>query len=89
MNNRKFNKLEIESIVSELVVNTIEVGTPEEFWIAIDSLLSIATASVAYRFGEDSQSEILEHMISIVIDTYESQKHFHIKENDGTKPEVH
>ncbi len=86
---KRYNKVEIEQIVSELVVNTIESGTPEEFWITIDSLLSIATASVAYRFGEDSRGEIMEHMCGIVLDTYESQKHFHVEESDGTKPKLH
>jgi hypothetical protein len=89
MNNSKFSKSEIEDIVSRLVVNTIEIGTPEEFWITIDALLSIATASVAYRFGEDSRGEIMEHMCGIVLDTYESQQHFHVRENNGTKPKVH
>jgi len=86
---KRYNKAEIEQIVSELVVNTIESGTPEEFWITIDSLLSIATASVAYRFGEDPRGEIVEHMVSIVLDTYETQKHFHVEESDGTKPKLH
>jgi hypothetical protein len=86
---KKYSKMEVEHMVSELVINTIETGTPEEFWMTIDALLSIATASVAYRFGEDSRGEIVEHMCGVVLDTYDTQKHFHVEESDGRKPKFH
>jgi hypothetical protein len=85
----RYNQKNVEKIVSDVVVEAIETGTPEEFWLTIDSLLSIAAASVAYRFGEDSRGEVVEHMVSIVIDTYDTQKYFHVKENDGKKPKFH
>lgn len=85
----RYNHKNVEKIVSDVVIEAIETGSPEEFWLVIDSLLSIAAASVAYRFGEDSRGEIIEHMVSIVLDTYDTQKHFHVEESDGKKPKLH
>lgn len=78
-----------EKIISEMLVQSLEEGTLEDFWETVNTLLSIATASVAYRFGEDLREQAVEHMVAIVLDTYDSEKSYHDKDGHGSKPKLH
>lgn len=79
----------VEAVMTELIVEILDCSNPEEYWESVNSILSTITASAAYKFGDDSRGEIVEHMVSIVLDTYESQKHFHIEGSMGQKPPLH
>jgi len=79
----------IEGKISELLAQSIETSDPEEFWNTINMMISLAVSASAYRCGEDGEDKVVEYIVNTVIDTYASEKHFHIIGSKGETPVFH
>ena len=80
---------DLNTIISELIIDSLMGNDPEEFWRVIDTIITVAVASAAYKFGTKKQTEVIDHFVNLVLDTYEVQKHFHIDTNSVNKPKLH
>jgi hypothetical protein len=52
-------------------------------------MISLAVSASAYRCGEDGEDKVVEYIVNTVIDTYASEKHFHIIGSKGETPVFH